>query len=206
MRLKLDFECYTRIEHGYLIIPSPPSQLTDFPDLYDRICGTIYMAAKVGGDSDKSFISKKAKDASFIRASLCEFVSIEEYIKQTYPKLEAGCYRLYKSSNPIFHMLKLLRNYNIHIEESVLDNKSMMVEVPKYKTEQFEIEVEFISNLSVAQLKNLSSAKDYSDELLEKMINCFEVEQHQFGVPTLIIKSALDYADKLLTLLCPEPK
>ena len=195
--MKLDFENYSKIKYGYLIIPSPPEKLKIDLEIYDRFCGVIYMAVHVGGESDKYFISKKAKDASYIRASLCDFVSIEEYIKQSYPDLNIENYRFYKSTNPIFHMLKLLRNYNIHLSDSTLANKSMMVRIPKDGTDDFEIQVEFISNLSIPEIRKLYSAKDYTDQQLQKMIECFEKEQHEFGVSALIIKSALDYAEKI---------
>ncbi|QGM26914.1 hypothetical protein [Acinetobacter towneri] len=196
--MNLDFENYPKIQMGYLMIPSPSDDLKRYPEVYDRFCGIIYMAAKVGGDSDKYFISKKAKDAVHIRSALSEFVGVEEYVMQTYPNAVPEAYRLYKSSNPIFHMLKLLRNFNIHLSDSVLDFKPMMVRTLIENSGEFEINVDFISNLSVDELKRLKSAKDYSAELLYEMVRCFEKEQHEFGISTLIISSALDYSEIIL--------
>tara|TARA_R110000851_G_scaffold331701_1_gene506289 strand:+ start:281 stop:1021 length:741 start_codon:yes stop_codon:yes gene_type:complete len=200
-RLKLDFEKHTKVESGYLLIPQPQDGLKEYIDIYDRFCGVIYMLVKVGGDPDRFIISKEANDTVHIRAALSEFVGIEEYIKEIYPNLPKVDYRIYKSSNPIFHIIKLLRNYNIHLTNSTLKQKPMMVKTLIDESQEFEIQVEYISNLSVSELRRLSSAKDYSDTQLQKMVECFNNEQHEFGVTTLIIKAALEYSEQIKKLL-----
>ena len=59
----------------------------------------------------------------------------------------------------------------------------------------------FISNLTVDGIKQLTSAKNYTDSQLEDMINYFNVQQHEFGVTTLIIKAAIDYSIHLAGVL-----
>tara|TARA_R110000796_G_scaffold93563_1_gene198172 strand:+ start:613 stop:1311 length:699 start_codon:yes stop_codon:yes gene_type:complete len=200
-RLKLDFETYTKVESGYLMIPRPREELKKYIDIYDRFCGVIYMLAKVGGDSDTFIISTEAKNTVHIRAALSEFVGIEEYIKEIYPNLPKINYRIYKSLNPIFHLIKLLRNYNIHLSHSTLQQKSMMVKTLVDENQVFEIQIDYISNLSVSELRRLSSAKDYSDTQLEKMVECFNKEQHEFGITTLIMKAVLDYSEQIEKIL-----
>ncbi|MGR2934238.1 hypothetical protein ABMY10_20770 [Vibrio vulnificus] len=199
--MKLDFEKCTKVETGYCLVPKPHDDLKKYSDLYDRFCSVIYMAVMVGDEPVKANITREAKDVACIRAALCELISIEDYIKQSYPALEYSDYQVYKSQNPIIHMLKLLRNYNIHLSHSILGTKPMMVMLPANLDKVFEIEVEYISNLSISELRRLHSSKDYSDEQLSQMIECFDAQQHKFGVTTLIIKAALDYSERITTLL-----
>ncbi|MCC4225854.1 hypothetical protein LL295_20400 [Vibrio campbellii] len=199
--MKLDFEKCTKVETGYCLVPQPHDDLKKYSDLYDRFCSVIYMSVMVGDKPVKANITREAKDVACIRAALCELISIEDYIKQSYPALAFSDYQFYKSQNPILHMFKLLRNYNIHLSHSMLGTKPMKVMVPASLDDVFEIEVEYISNLSVSELRRLHSSKDYSDEQLSQMIECFEVQQHEFGVTTLIIKAALDYSEQITTLL-----
>jgi hypothetical protein len=185
------------VESGYLIIPEPSKVLKQYIDIYDRFCGVIYMLVKVSGKPDKSMISNNAKDAAYIRAALSEFVGIEEYIKEVYPNLPKAEYRIYKSVNPIFHLIKILRNYNVHISHSTLEQKPMMVRTLLDESQEFEVQVKYISNLSTAELRRLSSTKDYSDSQLEMLVECFDKEQHEFGVTTLIMQAALEYSEQI---------
>ncbi|MFL7017333.1 hypothetical protein [Vibrio cyclitrophicus] len=61
--------------------------------------------------------------------------------------------------------------------------------------------VKFISNLSLESLKLMYSANQYSDSQLIGMIDIFEIEQHEFGVTTLILKAVIDYSEHLAKVL-----
>ncbi len=199
--MKLDFKNHTHIDHGYLLIPSPNKLLEKHPDIYDRFCGVIYLITKIDGNSDVHIASNLAKSMACTRSALSEFVSIVEYLKENYPKLANHNYRIYSSTNPILHMIKLLRNYNIHLSESILSEKKMSVTTAIDPSIEHELTVKYISNLSAQELRKLRSSKDYDDNCLSSMIECFNIEQHIFGVSTLLMKSALEYADHIATIL-----
>ena len=184
-----------------MLIPKPEDNLVQFSPVFDRISSIIYHATMVGDKPVKTNVSLNVKDVTHIRAALCEFVGVEELIKQLYPKLDNSKYQIYKSLNPTLHMLKLLRNYNIHISNTEIDQKQMMVRTLIKEHKEFEINIEYISNLSVYELRKLRSSKDYKDDQLEEMINNFNVQQHSFGIATLIIKAAIDYSKKLAEVL-----
>ncbi|EJO9868633.1 hypothetical protein [Vibrio vulnificus] len=199
--MKLDFNLATKVEHGYLLIPEPAKELAEFPDVYERICSVIYHCTMVSDEPVKQCISSSAKDATHIRSALCEFVGIEDLLKQLYPKLCNKVFAIYKSENPILHMIKLLRNYNVHISNSQLSQKSMKVRTKIDNFREIDITVEYISNLSLDSLKLMRSANNYSDSQLTRMIEVFECEQHEFGVTTLILKAVIDYSQHLAKVL-----
>ena len=180
-----------------MLFPLPDDFFQKNLDVYNRIVSVIYLAAKIGCESDKHGVSKIALSAAFIRSSLCEFISLEEYISQTYSNLNEEIYKISKFKDPIFHMLKLLRNYNIHVESSFLAEKSMQVRTLIKDSPEYEIRVNYISNLNLSSIKSLKSGKYYTDDQILKMIECFENEQHEFGISTLIIKAALEYIERL---------
>ncbi len=77
----------------------------------------------------------------------------------------------------------------------------MMAKTLLENTPEIEINVPYISNLSLNELRRLNSAKDYSDAQLKEMISVFEIQQHEFGIDTLLIKAAIDYSELLSTAL-----
>ncbi|HAS6762880.1 TPA: hypothetical protein GRI81_08110 [Vibrio parahaemolyticus] len=199
--MNLDFSLATNVEHGYLLLPEPDKNLSDFSKVYERIQSIIYHCSMVSGEPVKHCISTPAKEASHIRAALCEFIGIEDLIQQLYPKIKKSAYGTYKSNNPTLHMIRLLRNYNIHIQNSQTAKKSIKVRTLIPESGEFDIDVMFISNLTVDGVKQLNSAKNYTDSQLEAMVNDFNFQQHEFGVITLIIKVAIDYSTHLAEVL-----
>ncbi len=199
--MKLDISKATIVEHGYLLIPTPHELLLNFKSVYDRFSCVIYHAAMIGDKPVKGKISIENKDITHIRAALSEFIAIEDLIKNTYPDIDKNSYMIYKSGNPILHMLKIIRNYNIHISNSLIKKKTMMAKTLLENTPEIEINVPYISNLSLNELRRLNSAKDYSDAQLKEMISVFEIQQHEFGIDTLLIKAAIDYSELLSTAL-----
>ncbi len=192
--MNIDFITFPKVEHGYLLMPTPPESLKIDLDIYNRCSAVIYMAGNIGDESDKFAIDSKTINEAFVRAALSEFVGMEDCLKANYPNSDTSGLALYKSVNPIFHMLKLLRNYNIHLAASVLNKKHMKVKTLFKEAGEFDYEPLVISNLTISELKKLKSSKDYSDSTLDKMVAVFDDQQQEFGLTTLIIKQALEYA------------
>lgn len=179
------------MEYGYLCTPTPDEGLKEFSDLYDRFCSAIYMASNIGVQSS----------TGYTRAALAEFAGIDEFIEQNFKQLKRENYIIYKQPNPLFHIMKMLRNYNVHIAESFLSEKEINVAFRSKPEETFEIKISYINNLSADELKKLRSAKDYSKEEIEKMIMHFETAQHKFGVSDLLICGVILYSKVIANLI-----
>lgn len=201
----IDFDNFTRIEFGYLLIPRPDEKYQALPDVYNRVCNVIYFASKIGCEPDRACANQKSLNEAFIRAALCEFFSIEDYILKSYPECDEGIwFHSSKNSNPILHVLKNLRNYNIHVDSSKVSTKPIQVKTLVHGDKELEVGVEFISNLSVEELRRTDSTKKYSSNDLKKMIEVFEEQQHIYGIAALIMKCALDNLNNLDVLLKKE--
>jgi hypothetical protein len=199
--MKLDYSLFPAMESGYFIMPTPDERLRDFSELYDRFCSAIYMASKISDDSSKSMLSNKAHSSGYTRAALAEFAGIDEFIEQNLKQLKREDYTIYKQPNPLFHIMKILRNYNVHVGESTLSEKAMKVALPSKPQEAFEISIRYINNLSADKLKQLKSTKDYSKAEIEKMIVHFDNAQREFGVSALLIRGVILYSSVISCLL-----
>lgn len=199
--MNLDYSLFPKMESGYLIIPTPDEGLRDFSDLYDRFCSAIYMASKIGGESSKYMLSNKARSSAYTRAALAEFSGIDEFIEQNFKQLKRETYIIYKQPNPLFHIMRMLRNYNVHVAESTLSAKEINVALPSKPEETFDIKICYINNLSAEELKQLKSAKDYSKAEIEKMITHFESAQHKFGISDLLVRGVMLYSSVISSLI-----
>lgn len=202
----LDFENYTKVEHGYMMLPYPDENLKVLPDIYDRICGVLELAWKIGKNANSRSISENAFSETMLRATLAEFFSLGEYVKEFYPTYGKNIwFNEHVDTDPIFHMLKLLRNYNVHVDSSSLSTKPMDVASAMFPEKVFTIDVSFASNLSIEGFSKVKAAPQYKS-CLQQMIDVFEEQQHEFGVDTLIIKCVLDTQQRFSVLLDTEHK
>ncbi|WP_313020771.1 hypothetical protein [Atlantibacter hermannii] len=202
----LDFENYTKVEHGYLILPDPDEKLKALPDIYDRICGALALARKIGGNTNSRSIREEALSETMLRATLAEFFSFGEYVKEFYSSHKKNIwFNEHVDTDPIFHMLKLLRNYNVHVDTSSLSTKSMDVMIPAFPENVVTIQVPFVSNLSIEGFSKVKAAHQYKS-CLQQLIDVFEEQQHEFGIDALIIKCVLENQQRLNVLLDTERK
>ncbi|HHD2903450.1 TPA: hypothetical protein ACNZ7M_003748 [Enterobacter kobei] len=200
MHNHLDFQNYTKMEYGHLIIPSPDEKYKALPDIYDRLCAVIYFASNIESKSNRAIMSDKAHSEAMVRAALCEWVAIEEYISITCPDYKGTWFNEYVHSNPILHMLKLLRNFNVHIDSSRLEIESIRVMLPFDKNNEYDLDKAYISNVSVDSLEKLHGARKYIPHL-PKMVDIFNEQQREWGISELIIKCTLDNTVNLDVLL-----
>jgi hypothetical protein len=196
--MNLDFDMFPSMEMGYLLVPEPPEVLNNFPELRARCSAAIYMASHVGGKSTKSVISDEVHKAAYIRAALSEFVGMEDVTKPLVEKKYEHEISIDKCNNPLFHIMKLLRNYNIHVGSSVCSEVTFSVIAVG---EEHEINADVIDNLSVELLKALRAGKHYTDTEMDRMVQYFTLEQNKLGVCNLLLKGILLYAELLLEFL-----
>lgn len=134
---------------------------------------------------------------AYLRAALAEFSSIEDIISQSVQKNEE-LLLIRNSNNPAFHFLKLLRNYNVHLSESVLEEKNIQV---TFAGTEHDLAVLYIDNLEVNEILKLYSAKYYSKAEIDKFIELFEEKQHRFGVGNLLVTIIIQYSKYISSLL-----
>jgi len=189
----MNHEEFPQMTRGYLVVPEPNSLPQAHEDIYERFCCAIYMAAGINSRTSLYMIAPDAVSKAHLRASLAEFVSIEDALKLKYPSLSEE-FSIVKSSNPVFHIMKLLRDYNIHLGVTSLSESEIKVALEVKPEEVHDISTLIVDNLEIDSLKTLRNAKHYSDSDLINMVDSFNAQQLRFGVADLIIKGLLMYS------------
>ncbi len=106
-----------RIGGFYQIGQERKDALKQFNQVMDRVEGIMKFLYHFSPENNPA--TKKA----YLRAALSEFVSIEEVLIQDLEanKIIADVLKINATQNPLFHILKQLRNYNIHLGISGLN-------------------------------------------------------------------------------------
>lgn len=189
----MNLDEFPKMDNGYLVVPKPSHSISGHQELYERFCCAIYMAANINGKAGLHMISNEGAAKAYLRAALAEFFSIEDILRVQFAS-DTESYMVKNSSNPLFHLMKLLRNYNVHLAATSLEKKEVVVALPTEPGRSYAVSVAMIDNLEVEELKKVRDSKYYSDSDLKKMINNFNREQKKFGVGDLIIKGLIMYS------------
>src|SRR5690606_10567681 len=175
-KVELDFDNVPLLEGGIPILlkfdQNYDITLTKFPKVLERAWSSLEFSVN---------INESNKGESLLRASLSEFVSIEESLKIDNPKMYKNS-KINQSTSPLLRMMKELRNYDMHIGTNSVSSINLEVgfvgrdeEIENVKTYNFDFPI--ISNLTVDEFKKLDCYKKYSlysIEEITKMVSYFE--------------------------------
>ncbi|MEO8149817.1 MAG: hypothetical protein ABI723_19415 [Bacteroidia bacterium] len=178
------------------------NSLKKFNNVFERADSALYFTAKFHSESNE--IIKKA----LLRAAVSEFVSIEEAIKidSEINNISVVPLLIRKTENPLLHIVKQLRNYNIHLGSSVLDYTEETRRIFG-TTEDFSNGIGYdytdkeaiISNLDIIEFNKLKDAPCYFDKDKIDIIKWFNHNQIKWGVGHLIYLATLDYCDIIIS-------
>lgn len=140
------------------------------------------------------------KKKSFLRASLSEFVSTEEIVS-----IECNDFnnlKILKTKNPLFHLLKQLRNYNVHINTTEIEKKKIIFGTEEqHRTNTglaYESEETIISDLTITEFNKPKDANRYLHNDKMKMIDWFNINQRLWGTSHLILLATIQFCDLII--------
>jgi hypothetical protein len=116
--------------------------------------------------------------AAYFRACLSELCRIEDVAKSLKEPIS-----FYDSNDPSLHLVKLLRNYQVHIASSELTTGQVPVQ---FAGEHMVYQSFIVDNMSVAELRKLDSATPYAESQLNEIVALFELHQRKFGIVQLL--------------------
>lgn len=131
--------------------------------------------------------------SAYFRASLTELCRVEDLAKVVGKK-----FSFRESSDPSLHLVKLLRNYQVHIASSSLGSGSVAVLL---SGEQMVYKSFVVDNVTSEELCRLDSAKGYSVSQLAKLVDLFEASQRKFGVVQLLYHLAKRVEERAKSVL-----
>lgn len=157
-------------------LPQPlEARLATLPHTLERLQAAVMFAEQSARQSEPR------RAAAFLRAALAEFRSMEDM--QEVDKPSSTCLDLINLNDPLLHLLKLLRDLNIH-EKTV---KTIPHSVPaSFDNQSFSLNVFVISNLRPTDFAALKNRRHYSSSDLQAMITWFEKAQLHWGAGYIV--------------------
>ncbi len=139
----------------------------------------------------------------FLRASLTEFVSIEDILildlKQV--GLSTKPFKLNDSRKPHLHLIRELRNLEVHLfhhKLSVSQKERLWVSRSQPETaNQFTTDVWHLEGVTIQAFSRLRNARNYSDLEITEMVEWFNRSQKEWGVAEIILRVIKDYRREL---------
>ncbi len=137
----------------------------------------------------------KRKDEAFIRASLAELVSMEDTLARDLKRngLAAQRWRMYSCPNPLLHILRELRNMEVHIRTSTVSCFPIRVLYGQDRTPG-RFTVTHLEPISLDDFMQLNNANNYRKEDVCRLLDWFEKSQRVFGIRELILRGIEAYA------------
>lgn len=201
----LDFSQLKRIDHCSIFVRLP-GDIEDLlestlPETSARLEGAVNFCWHISGSTETLFAGESRttrRRESFLRASLAEFISIEETLQRDLPALDEKLppFKLTDSSNPLLHLMRELRNLEIHLSSSKLVSSKIPV---LFAGKEKEITNWIISDLTTQKFEKLRNAKKYRPEDILQMIEWFNEAQLDWGVTDLLFRSICEVAEMLAT-------
>mgnify|MGYP001201243798 CR=1 FL=1 len=190
-KCSLDFNQLPHLSHYTAIFELPvsiASVLQHYPNTYDRALGALYFTLQIGKESTSTIKLRE----SYMRAAIAEYVSMEETIDVDAKKTDF--YKIVNSKNPLLHIVKQLRNMQIHILTSKLESTTESV---TYCGHEFEMQFWSVQAITPNDFDKLRYKDRYMLVDKVKMIEWFNKNQLEWGIQEIILQAILSYAREL---------
>ncbi len=206
---QLNLDNFPNIEHYNPFISLTKeieTKLSLFPQTFNRAQGSLRFCWFIIGDEQTLFTpdedSRNALRESFLRASLAEFVSMEQTLERDLENTgnRNSAIKIYNSSNPLLPMLRELRNLEIHLTSSTLSAKKIELIIQQNNAEQQNIPVLiwYIDNLTPSDFLSTRNAKYYNPTELERAAGHFLDSQKKYGIKELILNGVTSYSEEII--------
>lgn len=182
------------------------------PETSTRFLAALKFCWYASGTSDVLFADEpkatRLREA-FLRASLSEFVSIEDTLKRDLETLEIPDtpIRIFDLKHPLVHIMRVLRNLEIHLTSHQLSHSKKDVVMVVGETEhQTQTTVWTIDDLTVERFQRPRGVKEhYSSREIEAMVKWFNAAQRDWGVNDLLFRALCEWASAIVRTYSLEP-
>lgn len=204
----LNLNNFPDINYGHIFIcleRNIEDKMLVFPQTYSRAEGAMRFCWFITGDEKTLFhgeIDKRNRlRESFLRASLAEFVSMEEALVRDLDNIGSfkSALKINDNSNPLLHILRELRNLEIHLTSSTLSAEQReFVWKPEGEERKIVKNVWSIDNLKASDFLQLKNAKNYDSSELKAAANRFLIEQKKWGVNELLLRGINSFCEEIV--------
>lgn len=190
---------------NYDLVPEPeftptfmslPSELEDSMQRFPR---TLKRMKAVLTNCCGIKISQPQQAENAFRAALTEFAAIEDLLNRELPEGNLK-FRLLDTDNPLPHILKQLRNLQVHLEGSSIAGHQISLWLKNVPgAEPIDMLVPTIADLTDTQLLELDAFQKgyYSQAQASEMVAWINTRQLLFGIDDVIYRGVVEAAERI---------
>lgn len=141
----------------------------------------------------------RSRAESAFRSALIDYVSIEDILKRELPAVQPP-FKLFDTENPLPHILKQLRNLQVHLVASKMSERAISLHLRNVPgAEPVDVTVWTISDLTDSQLLELDAFKEgyYTPAQATEMVNWLNTRQTLFGIGDIIYRGVIEAAERI---------
>ncbi len=205
---QLDFRLLPKLESASMFLSLDPlveRAMTSLPETSARADAALRFCWYVSQGTDELHADEpratRLREA-FFRACLTEYRSMDEVLPRDLATLRIStpALKIHELSNPLVHLMKELRNFEIHLASSALTSKTIKVVARWQNTDmEHESRVWVTEPLTVPKFNGLKNASYYCAADIEAMVDWFNNAQQEWGVHHLAFLAVRTYCDELVT-------
>lgn len=167
--------------------------LSRLPETLARANGACHHCHEVRDDDAGAVEARE----SALRSALAEFVSMEESLGRDLNNAMIGAapVKITESQNPLLHIVRELRNLEIHLQTSRL--KSVTKEVT-YVGDNYQLDIWVAGDITESDFMKLRNARRYKRDDVVKMVDWFNRAQKEWGVDQLIYRAVVEYCRMII--------
>jgi hypothetical protein len=181
--------------------------MANLPQTYDRANAAVKFCWFVGATAERLCCTgddtTKTREA-FLRAALSEFTCMEETLNRDLASIgiEGGCIKISDSRNPLLHIVKQLRNTEIHLRSGAMYSDKRKTLLGNAKTgncvRENNLEIWVMDDVTLQELCRLQVAKRYRENQKTEMISWFNESQKVWGVNDIVYRAVLSFGQDLI--------
>jgi hypothetical protein len=175
--------------------------LSDFPETAARCEASMWFAYKAAESTDQySADTELPRREAFLRAALAEYSSMDDSLRWDCKNVLR--YRMFSSSNPLVHLVRLLRHVNIHLTKTTLQPEIIQATwigaAPDNTDYSSSFAIWTIPQLDSSRLATLQDSKHYSAGDMDRVCAWFNLYQRTWGAPDLVWRAAECFAKEVI--------
>ena len=204
---QLDFGLLPPLESAPMCISLRPplrDDITTLPECWSRADAALRFCWYVSQDAQQLHAEEpratRLREA-FLRACLTEYRAMDEVLPRDLAALGIVTppLKIHELRNPLAHLMKELRNFEIHLASSTLTSAKINV-VARWQEKEMEHEstIWVTEPLTIAKFKQLRNSGHYSDADINTMVDWFNDAQQHWGVHHLAFLAVQGYCQDLV--------
>lgn len=179
--------------------------IAGFPQTAERALCATHFCWRISFRDDRASDTAVALRQGYMRASLAEFVGMEEALARDLHRLAIPAKPIKANSGrrPLLHIIRELRNFEIHLHSSPLTEQRQQAIWPAPRKGEEINYVDhhswIIDDLTENEFSKLKNAKYYRIDDIRRLVAWFKSAQRKWGVHDLILRAIETFCNDIIS-------